>query len=130
MKKESQIKKRKTYELRLTKFELLHVRDLLSVALPPDVKKTLSQALAELENRILVETSLWNKVSDLCEVAGLPTGDDAPDYVVAPSSAPPLDVFQLASEPPDEGDDDGDEEEGGKLNFIKSGKGKGKDEEE
>jgi hypothetical protein len=113
------VKKRKTYELRLTKFELLHLRDVLSVALPPDAKKTLSQALAELENRLLVESTLWNKLVDACEEADLPVGDEAPDYVIAPNAPPSLSVFQLASEPPGDDDEEG-EKVGGGLSFIKS----------
>jgi hypothetical protein len=110
-----EVKKRKTFELRLTKFELLHLRDLFSVVLPPDVKKTLSQSLAELEERPLVETMLWNKVSEACDLAGIPTGPDAPDYVISINSPPGLGVFQLASEPMSDED-----EEGGGLPFIKS----------
>lgn len=93
------IKKRKTYDLRLTKFELLHLRDLFGVVLPPEGKKTLSQSLAELENRSMIESMLWNKISTVCEQADLPVGQDAPDYVVAPASPPPMAVFQLANEP-------------------------------
>ena len=100
--KMSEIKKRKTYNLRLTKFELLHLRDLFSVVLPPEAKQTLSQALAELEGRGMVEAFLWKKVYAMCEEAGLPIGDEAPDYVVAPASPPPMGVFLLSSEPPEE----------------------------
>jgi hypothetical protein len=42
------IKKRKTYELKLTKFELVHLRDMLGVLLPPDMNRTLSESLAEV----------------------------------------------------------------------------------
>jgi hypothetical protein len=94
-----QIKKRKTHELRFTKFELLHLRDMLGVVLPPNTNKTLSQHLAELENRVLIESALWNKISSACSEAGLPVGDEAPDYIVAPISSPAMSVFQLASEP-------------------------------
>lgn len=93
------IKKRKTYEMRLTKFELLHLRDMFSILLPPDAKQTLSQALAVLEDRQIVETVLWRKIADACVEAGLPTDEAAPDYVVAPASPPPITVFQLSSEP-------------------------------
>lgn len=95
-----EIKKRKTHELRFTKFELLHLRDMFGVVLPPNTDKTLSQHLAELENRVLIESALWSKISSACAEAGLPTGDDAPDYIVAPISSPAMSVFQLSSEPP------------------------------
>jgi hypothetical protein len=106
----SVIKKRKTYDLRLTKSEILHLRDLFSIVLPPTVDKTVSQALAELEGRTLIESSLWQKVSAAALAAGLPVGSDAPDYVVAPTGSPALSVFQMTSD--EELDDSaGDEEE-------------------
>lgn len=102
----AKVKVAKTFELNLTKFELLHLRDLLSVALPPEGRVTVSQALAKLENRPLIESYLWNKVSDACISADLPMDSSAPDYVVAPSGAPPLGVFQLAQEEASDSSDD------------------------
>src|SRR3990167_5675346 len=93
------IKRRKTFELRLTKFELLHLRDLFSVAFPPDGVKTVSKALAELEDRSLIEAVLWKKVADACSDAELPLDTDAPDYLVAPTAPPTMGVFMLAHEP-------------------------------
>lgn len=103
-------KKRKTYDLRLTKFELVHLRDLFSVLLPPDAVQTLSQSLASLAGRPLVETMLWKKIADACELAELPVGEDAPDFIVAPTSPPPISVFQVASEP--DGEEETEEDEG------------------
>ena len=94
-----EIKKRKTYSLKLTKFEILHIRDLMSILLPPEAKQTLSQAMATLENRQMVESVLWRKIVDACNAAELPVGDDAPDYIVAPVSSPQISVFQLAHDP-------------------------------
>lgn len=90
------IKKRKTYELRLTRTELAHIRDLFSVVLPPNTKKTLSHHLAELEDRVHVEDKLWSKISDLLSKAGVPCGDESPDFIVAPLSPPPMGVFPLS----------------------------------
>lgn len=101
------IKKRKTFDLRLTRLELAHLRDLFGIVLPPEGRKTLSQSLAEIENRPMVETLLWNKISDACELADVPLNEEAPDFIVAPTGTPPIGVFQLASEP-----DSGDDEEG------------------
>jgi hypothetical protein len=112
----SKIKKRKTHELRLTRLELVHIRDLLSVVLPPDTKKTMSQILAELEDRTYVEEKLWDKVTEACKGAGLPTGDEAPDYIVAPTAPPPMSVFHLS-------DDGTDEEEQESHGFLKSDEG-------
>jgi hypothetical protein len=112
MKKE--IKRRKTYDVRLTKMELVHLRDMFSILLPPAADKTLSQALAELEGRPLVESVLWRKISEVAELAGVPLEDDAPDYVVAPASTPAISVFQIASEP--QGDSEEEEEE---ASFIR-----------
>jgi len=90
------IKKRKTYDLRLTRTELAHLRDLFSVVLPPDTKKTISQHLAELEDRVYVEDKLWTKISELLVTAEIPNGDEAPDFIVAPIAPPPMGVFPLS----------------------------------
>lgn len=110
MKERHVIKKRKTFELRLTKFELLHLRDLFGVLLPPEATQTLSQALATAEGRPMVEMTLWKKIAGLCDVAEVPLGDDAPDFIVAPTSTPPISVFQVASDPDGEPEAEGDEE--------------------
>ena len=111
MKKEK-IKKRKTYDLRLTRSEVAHLRDLFSVVLPPDVKKTLSQHLAELEDRAYTEEKLWDKVVDLCNTAAVPLNDEAPDYIVAPAGPPPMIVFHLSSDSTEEEDELEEDSEG------------------
>lgn len=104
--KKPKIHRQKTFDLNLTKFELLHLRDLMSLLLPPDGQQTLSQSLAELEGRNLIESMLWTKLSSLCESAGLPTDSEAPDYIIAPITSPKLGVFHvnhdLAGESPAE----------------------------
>ena len=119
-----EIKRRKTHQVRFSKFELLHLRDLMSICLPPEGKQTLSGALATLENRQMVESLLWKKIVEACNEVGLPTGDEAPDYVVAPAGMAPLGVFQLASEPfaggdDEDEDDEDDDEKDGKSLFAK-----------
>jgi hypothetical protein len=111
-----EIKYKKTFQIRLSKFELLHLRDLMSVALPPEGAQTVSNSLAVAENRQLIENGLWKKISEACVNVGLPMGDDAPDYVVAPTGMTPLGVFQVSSDPyaktsSDEDDDEEDSEE-------------------
>lgn len=93
--KDPVIKQYSIFELKLTKFELLHLRDLMSVLLPPDGSQTLSQVLASVEERNLIESMLWEKVSSLCNDAGLPLDSAAPDYIIAPLSPPALGVFQV-----------------------------------
>lgn len=104
-----QVRKRKTFTLRLSKFELLHLRDLLGVMLPPDLKQTVSQMLAATEDRLLVESHLWNVVAEACKEAELPLGDDAPNYIVTATASPPVGVFRLADDPQD-GQEAADEE--------------------
>lgn len=99
VKSEPQPKKNVIYDLRLTKFELLHIRDVFSVAMPTDLKKTISQSLAELESRSLIESALWKKISEACATASIPMDEYAPDYVIAPVGPPALSVFHLASDP-------------------------------
>lgn len=109
-----EIKQRKTFTVRLTKFELLHLRDLFAVMLPPDLKDTLSQRLAASQDRLLVEAKLWQKIARVCREADLPMDDDAPDFVVAAAAAPPVSVFELAHQPGDDApaEEATDEEEG------------------
>jgi hypothetical protein len=92
------VKRNKTFDLKLTKPELLHLRDVFSIVLPPDVNTTLSQQLAELENRTMIESMLWKKIYEACKTASLPVDEEAPDYIIAPASSPTLKVFQLAHE--------------------------------
>lgn len=89
----------KTFSLRLTRFEVLHLRDLFSVMLPPALNQTLSAALAVAEERPMVEAKLWQKVKAACEEAQLPLDDDAPDFVAAAVSTPQIGVFRLAHDP-------------------------------
>jgi len=95
LKKDPEIKRCEVFQLELTKFELLHLRDLMGILLPPDGSSTVSQALASTEDRSLIETILWDKVSKLCKVAKLPLESAAPDYIIAPISPPPMGVFQI-----------------------------------
>lgn len=92
-------RKRKTFSVKLSKYELLHLRDLFSILLPPEMKDTISQRLANGQDRSLVEAKLWAKISALCEEAGIPVGEDAPDFVVAASSAPSISVFEMSNDP-------------------------------
>lgn len=90
------VKKRETFGIRLTALELTHLRDLFSVMLPPQMNATVSQKLASLEHRPMIEARLWEKVVKKCEAAGIPMGDEAPDYVVGVASTPEMGVFALA----------------------------------
>ena len=96
---EVKLTKRETFGLNLTKFELLHLRDLFSCMLAPAVEVTVSQALARKQERPLIEAKLWHKLIKMCESADIPVGDGAPDFIVAAASSPIIDVFELACEP-------------------------------
>lgn len=101
------LRKRKTFPLRLTKLELLHLRDLFSILLANKAEKTISQALAESEGRTLVEAKLWQRVVEVCKEAGLPMDEDAPDFICAAIlSPPPVGVFRVAAEPEEEEESD------------------------
>lgn len=104
--KKPKIHRQKTYDLNLTKYELVHIRDMLSVLLPPDGQETLSQSLAQLEGRKIIESMLWNKVVALCGEAGLPIDSEAPDYIVAPISTPAIGVFHINQELAEAAEDD------------------------
>jgi len=98
--KKQEIKKSKTFTVRLSKFELVHLRDLFNIKLPLDLKSTVSEALAEAEDRSLIETNLWLKLARSCKEANVPLDNDAPDFVCAAmSTPPPVGVFRIAQEP-------------------------------
>jgi hypothetical protein len=94
-----EVRKRKTFPVQFSKLELLHLRDLFNVKLPLELKQTVSQALAEGENRVFVETQLWLKLVEACKAAELPLDEEAPDFVCTVTAAPPIGVFRMASEP-------------------------------
>lgn len=89
------------YVLSLSQDELTHLRDLLSISLPPEGEKTLSQSLSE-SNELDVDGSLWKKVGSACQEAGLELGDEAPDYVVMLSAPPALGVYRVIMEEEEE----------------------------
>lgn len=96
----------KTFFLRLTKQELEHVRDMFSILLPLEMKDTVSQRLATLKGRGLIEAKLWQKIVKACSDASLPLDDDAPDFIVMAVSTPPIGVFELSKDEQANSDDD------------------------
>lgn len=86
----------RTFELSMTALELLHLRDLFSIVLPTEMKDTVSQRLAAVQDRALIEAKLWQKVTSLCRAAEIPLDDAAPDFVVAAAASPAVSVFELA----------------------------------
>lgn len=91
------LKPKKTFTLKLSLPELVHLRDLFSVSLPVDLKETVSQSLASSQGRQLVETKLWNKIVNLCNEGSVPLDDEAPDFIITVTAAPELGVFEIAS---------------------------------
>jgi hypothetical protein len=89
-----------TFDLKLTQQELLHLRDLFNVRLPPDMTTTVSQALATAEGRPFVENLLFLKVHGACKSAKLPLEESAPDFVVTATGPAPMGVFKVAFEEP------------------------------
>ena len=98
---EAPIPSRRTKTVKLSRGELVHLRDLFGLLLPPAATKTLSQALAEHANRPMVEACLWRKLERACESMGVPLGDDAPDFAVSIGSVPELTVFQIEADTDD-----------------------------
>lgn len=84
------------YPLQLTKDELAHIRNMMSIVLPPTGDVRLGEALAHAtEADDDIDSSLWDKVWALCEEVGLEVGDDAPDFIVGPSEPTPLKVYRV-----------------------------------
>jgi hypothetical protein len=82
------------HSLRLSREELMHIRDLFSVLVQPS--KTISQALAQSSKTSSPESELvlWKKIMTACQDAKIPLGNAAPDFAVAMTEIPQLDVFQ------------------------------------
>lgn len=99
-------KRVKTFELQLTAEELLHIRDMMSIILPPDGSVRLSETLASAEKRQLSESKLWSKIVSLCIEADLPVGDAAPDFFVGMTGPLVLGVFQLDKNATSNGDEE------------------------
>jgi hypothetical protein len=84
------------FDLKLTRAELLHLRDLMGVSVPNEGgPRTVSSTLAAVEGRKHADESLWEKISTACQVAQIALEDDAPDYIIAPIASPPMAVFRL-----------------------------------
>ena len=91
-------KENEVYQLMLTRHQLLHLRDLMSVLIATPTIVTVSQALAITGERQCVESTLWENIAALCVEAKLATGANAPDYVVSLAAPPTLGVFEVDSE--------------------------------
>lgn len=92
-----------TFALELTRDEIVHIRNVLSVVLPPTGETRLSESLIEAsELDEVVDVNLWQKVWNLCEQVGIEVGDDAPDFLVGPCEPTPLAVFQINLEEEDD----------------------------
>jgi hypothetical protein len=102
--------KKELVSLRLTKKELIHIRDVMSIAFPAENSHglTVSQSLAELENRNIIEFNLWKKIVEACTEVGIMTGEEAPDYVIQMNAPPKLRVYEVMS---DDDCQENDEEE-------------------
>jgi hypothetical protein len=116
---------RPTFTITLTKFELVHLRDLFNILLPPRMDETVSQNLAKSTNRSLIESKLWLKIAGACEAAELPLDEEAPDFTMSLVAAPALGVFELQHDPRQSEDDDEEEEESSPFSFVPTGEGCG-----
>lgn len=87
------------FMLGLNRAELIHLRNLMSIMLPPSGEETVGQQLARNTGLPFAETSLWQKISIACEDAGVAVGDEAPDFALAPSALPVLEVIQVNNIP-------------------------------
>lgn len=116
--KKPNMKRVKTSALNLTLEELIHLRDLFNIRFPSTVTAgmTVSQSLAKIEDREVIETRLWDKLVKLLKPTGIPLGDEAPDHIIAMTAPPELGVFpvevredfaDVTEEEEDDGSDDG-----------------------
>lgn len=92
----------KTYTLNVTAVELAHIRDLMSVLLPPSGERTLSQELAIAEGRPYIDSVLFKKIYTVCGTADVPTGAAAPDFGLTLAEVPGIVVTRVMTQLPDE----------------------------
>jgi hypothetical protein len=92
----------KTYVLNVTQVELAHIRDLMSILMPPTGARSLSQELAISESRPYVDSLLFKKVYKLCAEAGVPTGPEAPDFGLSLGEVPTVVVTRVMTQLIDE----------------------------
>ena len=92
------IKREKLFVLKLDLQQLTHLRDLLSITLPPRYVRRISTDLALTEKREEAEDALWKEVYSLCEDAGLALNDAAPDFSLEIAHTPRLEIARLESE--------------------------------
>lgn len=90
--------KRKSIELKLTRAELEHIRDLMGVMVAKDRKKTLSILLSEHKDNKTQEARLWKKIEEVCKEHGVSVGSKAPDYLVGVLNKPEFAMVTLPSE--------------------------------
>ena len=111
--KDALLKPKRTFTLKLSLAELVHLRDLFSISLPVDLKTTVSRSLAVGQGRQVVETKLWNKIVNLCKEGLVPMDDEAPDFIVTVTAPPELGVFEVAADihPSDQLSEEEDEQE-------------------
>jgi len=88
--------------LELTAVELAHIRDLMSILLPPSGTRTMSQELAINESRPYVDSLLFKKVFAACDAAGVPTGCAAPDFGLTLAEMPAIAVMRIQAQLSDE----------------------------
>lgn len=98
---ETQVEQRtkQLFDLRLTIYELIHIRDLFGIKMPSTLESTISQMLAQYENRSYIEANLWTKISTLCDSANIALGDESPDFTIAIAAPPELKVVEIAPDP-------------------------------
>ena len=88
--------KTETWSLSLTQEEIIHIRNLLSILLPPTGEISLSESLLECNDMSGdVDSSLWQKIWNLCVESGVAIGDEAPDFLVGPTDPTPLAVYKV-----------------------------------
>ena len=88
----------KNISLKLNVEELTHLRDLFSILLPQEFKLTLSESLAQSQDKQKFENVLWKKIYNLCKDNNIVIDKDANDFAVLPISQPQMAVQQVKLE--------------------------------
>lgn len=89
-------KELETFEVKLTKPELEHLRDVMSVLIPSDEDPiSISVVLAKAKSSLEAEQLLWQKLVKVFETAEVDMEDDVPNYMVTPVTIPAMSICQV-----------------------------------
>jgi len=93
----SKTTKSKYIDVKLTRGDLEHIRDLMSIMLSNSRSKTLSVMLSEHKGQTEKENLLWKRILSACKKAEIPVGEYAPDYLISIVNSPEFAISTVST---------------------------------